>query len=275
MVVLLDLLVALLPLLYGVAAINYSVYFVRKDPFAERTCTPLLSGIVVLHLVFLLLWVFAVARFPIATLPEMLSMVAFAIAGVYLYVEKVQGSKATGAFIVALVTLMQLGSSTFLHHAGAARSEYLRSPLFSLHTVSAVLGYSAFAVGAVYSVMFLLLYRALKRRSFGIMFERLPSLDTLASMAFGSTLLGWMFLTATMGIGTAMGLSTVPHFYRDPQFIATLGVWGLYSVAIGAYFFLGWRGARMVYLSLIGFGLAVAAVVGSHFVFASFHAFSA
>jgi len=275
MVLLLDLMGALLPLLYCVAAINYGVYFVRKDPFAERTCTRLLVAVVSLHLVFLLLRVFILERFPIATLAEMFSVVAFAIAAVYLYVEKVQGSKSTGTFIIALVTVMQLAASTLLPHAGAVKSEYLKSPLFSLHTLSAVLGYSAFAVGAVYGVMFLLLYRALKRKTFGLMFDRLPSLDSLASMAFGATLLGWMFLTVTMIIGTVMGVSAVPHFYRDAQFVATLGVWGLYSVAIGAYYFLGWRGARMVYFSLFGFVLAVAAVLGSHFVFTSFHVFSA
>ncbi|MEK7704009.1 MAG: cytochrome c biogenesis protein CcsA [Myxococcota bacterium] len=268
-----DLVTALLPLLYGVAAVNYAVYFARRDPFAERTCTRFLVGVVTLHFVFLVLRAVHLGRYPIAMFPEYLTVVAFAVAGVYLYVERIQRSKATGAFIIALVTVLQVAASTSLPHVGAPKSEYLASPLFGLHTMAAVLGYSALAVGAVYGVMFLLLFRALKRKNFGLLFERLPSLDVLASMGFGATLLGWLFLTATILIGTAMSLQLFPGFYRDPKFIITLFVWLFYGLAVAAYFLLGWRGARLVYLSLGGFAIAIVSVVGSHLVWHSFHAF--
>lgn len=273
MVILMDLWTALLPLLYGLAAVNYSVYFVRRDPFAERTCTRFLAGVVVLHLAFLVLRTFHLGRYPIAMLPEYLTMMAFAVAGVYLYVERVQRSKATGVFIVSLVTALQVAASALLPHVGAPKSEYLASPLFSLHTMAAVIGYSALAVGAVYGIMFLLLYRALKRKNFGLLFERLPALDVLASMGFGATLLGWLFVTATILMGTLMSMQLFPGFYRDPKFLTTIVVWLFYGFAVAAYFLLGWRGARLVYVSLGGFCVAIVSLLGSHLIWRSFHTF--
>ena len=36
MVALIDLLIVLLPLMYGLAAVNYLIWFVRRDPFAAK-----------------------------------------------------------------------------------------------------------------------------------------------------------------------------------------------------------------------------------------------
>ena len=52
---LIDLLTAALPLLYGLTAVNYAVFFLRRDPFAERTSTPFLAGAVTVHVGFVVL----------------------------------------------------------------------------------------------------------------------------------------------------------------------------------------------------------------------------
>ena len=156
------------------------------------------------------------------------------LAIVYLYVEQIQKNKNTGAFILPMVVLLQLAASALLPHTNPTSpvSPLFESPLFGLHTVVAVLGYCALSVGAVYCVMFLLLYRALKARSFGLIFERLPSLDVLSNMAFGATFLGWIFLTVTILIGALMSMDLFPTFYEDPKFITTIAVWMVYGTAV-------------------------------------------
>ncbi len=118
-----------------------------------------------------------------------------------------------------------------------------------------------------------MLYRALKRKSFGLVFERLPPLDVLASMGIGATLIGWALLSATILLGFAMG--GLWSAIGDPTTLTVLGVWGGDAVAVGGYFALGWRGARTVYLSLFGFACALLAMVGSAYVWPSYHTFSA
>lgn len=269
-----DLLTALLPLLYGLAAVNYLVYFVRRDPFAERTCSPFLLVAFTLHVGFFALRAAYFHRYPIASMPEMISAVALAVTGVYLYVERIQRSKVTGVFIVGLVLLVQLVGSTLLQHAGPPNPKLADNRLYGLHTMAAVLGHSAFAVGAVYAAMYVLLYRALKRKRFGLMFERLPSLDTLANMGFGATLLGWGLLTITILFGLVMSRELTSPAYRDPHTLAAIAVWLVYGGALLAYFLLGWRGARVISLTLVGFAFAVLAILGAA-VWPSIHSFGA
>ena len=275
MVGFLNFLVAVMPLLYGLAAVNYLVYFLRDDPFAERTCSGCLGAAVAVHVLFTALWSIHYGHHPVSSLPEALSIIGLSVACVYLYVEQIQKQRTTGAFIVPVVVLFQLAASALLPQAPTAEaaSIYAGNPLFGFHIVMAVFGYSAFALSAVYGIMFLVMYRALKSGRFGLMFERLPSLDVLSGMAFGATILGWGMLTVAIVLGAVMSLEHLPGFYTDPKFISTLAVWLVYATAVGTYFGLNWRGARAVYLSLTGFVFAVVATVGSTFVWSTFHAF--
>ena len=275
MVTLIDLIMTLIPLLYGLAMVNYIVYFNRRDSFTRQTCTPVLFMVAVIHLFFILARSFYFGRHPLGSLPEALSVTAFSIAIIYLYVEQLEQSKSTGPFILPMVVILQGIASVLLpfNVTSEPTSLLLRNPLFGLHTAVAVLGYSAFAVGAVYGVMYLLLYRSLKSRSFGVVFERLPSLDVLSKMGFGSTLLGWFFLTATIILGGVMSFELFPDFYRDPKFITTIAVWCVYGATVVSYLFLGWRGARSVYLSLAGFIFAILVMVASALLWPSFHKF--
>ena len=92
-------------------------------------------------------------------------------------------------------------------------------------------------------------------------------------MGFWASFLGWVFLTATIGLGAIMSFKLFPDFYKDPKFLATLVVWVVYGLGVGAHFALGWRGARSVYLSLAGFVFAVSAILGSELIWKTFHAF--
>ena len=62
---LIDLLTAALPLLYGLTSVNYTVYFLRRDPFAERTCTSFLAGTVAIHIGFVVLLSTYFGRVPV------------------------------------------------------------------------------------------------------------------------------------------------------------------------------------------------------------------
>ncbi len=273
MLTLIHLITALLPMLYALSAVNYLVFFIRRDSFAEKTTTPFLSFTLAVHLIYLLMRFFHFEHHPIATLAELLSFIAFAMTGIYLYVERIQRSRVTGVFILGIVVIIQLAASALLPHIETPKSTVFSNSLFGLHAFAAVLGYTALTVGAVYGLMYVLLYRDLKRKRFGLIFERLPSLDILANMSFGASLLGWIFLGITIGLGIAMSVTLFPNFYTDPKFIATVIAWAIYTLVIGAYFALGWRGARSVFLALAGYTVAVIAILSSVLTPHSFHDF--
>jgi len=134
----------------------------------------------------------------------------------------------------------------------------LREPWFGFHASSAILAYTAFAVGAVYAAMFLLLYRGLKRRSFGLLWERMPSLDDLARMSIGAASLGFVFLTVSIAAGSFGWGRLLDHpAWQDPKVVATVAAWIVYAVGLSLYYFRGWRGIRCVTITLVAFILMI------------------
>lgn len=273
---LIEILTVLVPVCYGLTTGAYAFYFVRRGKFGERLCTPLLIGSIGFHLALLVTRCVYLGRWPLVSLAEVLTLVALAIAVVYIYVERATGSRATGVFLVGMATAVQIVASLSLSLSSVVDGTLLkRTHLWPIHTSFAVLGYTGLAVGAVYGVMFVLLYRALMKKKFGAVFERLPALDVLVSMCMGATSLGFAFLTAAVVSGAVMSYRLVPSFYTDPKVIAAVIAWLFYGLTLVTYFVLGWRGARPVYLALVAFVIAVVTMVGSIVPHSSFHVFHA
>jgi ABC-type uncharacterized transport system permease subunit len=138
----------------------------------------------------------------------------------------------------------------------------LRRPWFGFHTVTAVLGYTGFAVSAVYSTLFLLLYGDLKRRRFGFFFDRLPSLEILSKAAIHAATLGLVFLSAAI-VGGAVGWVREMNapVLLEPKVVSTLLVWLVYAIGVGLYHFTGWRGIRCIGITLVAFLLMLASTL--------------
>lgn len=269
----LSLLNTLLPMLYGMAALAYLIDFFRDDPLARRAARPLLAAVIGLHAFYLALRTGLYEHVPLASIFEVMTTVAFAVAVVYSYVELRSRTHKTGMFLIAFSFVFQTLSSAFISIPGDF-PPILRSPLFGIHTGSAVLGYTAFAVSAIYGVLYLLLYHELKASRFGLLYRRLPPLDSLAMMSFRATVLGVVFLTVTIVIGAVWAAQRFPGFYEDPKFILTAGVWVVYSVGIVLHYGFGWAGRRTVYFSLFGFALIVFSVMAARLWLPSFHGFA-
>lgn len=269
----LSLLNTLLPMLYGLAALVYMVDFFRDDPLAHRAARPLLATVITLHAIYLASRTGLYEHIPLASIFEVMTTVAFAVAVVYLYVELRSKTHKTGMFLIAFSFLFQTLSSAFISIPGDF-PPILKSPLFGIHTGSAVLGYTAFAVSAIYGVLYLLLYHDLKASRFGLLYQRLPPLDSLALMSFRAAVLGLVFLTVTITFGAIWAAQRFPSFYEDPKFILTAVVWVVYSIGIGLHYGLGWGGRKTVYFSLFGFVLIVFSVMAARLWLPSFHGFA-
>jgi HemX protein len=269
----------LLPLFYALVWANYALLFFRDDPIARRTATKTLLATAGLHMAGLFLHAGMVRRCPMGNLPEILSVLSLSIVGVYLWLEHRQGNKYTGVFLLAIVVPLMVVSSSLTPPPGPA-SKLLKSPLFGVHTLMALLGYSAFAVGAVYGVMYLLMHRALKRQAFGLIFQRLPSLEGLAAMTVSAAVIGFLALTVTIGVGMLWGSNAVSdnllkgRFWGDPKIYLTVLVWAVYGLGILVRFGLKWSNHHSVLVFLTAFAVAVCAAVALNTVVHTFHNFS-
>ena len=131
------------------------------------------------------------------------------------------------------------------------------STWFGIHTGTAIIGYSGFAVSAAYGLLFLLLYREIKASRFGRIYERLPSLELLAHMTVRAAVVGFVFLTVAMVAGIVWSLRLQYDFIRDPKFFTTVLLWVVYGACIGTHYLLGWHERRVIYFSLFGFAIMI------------------
>jgi HemX protein len=264
----------LLPLLYALTVAAYAADFFREDAFARRAAHRLMELTLLLHVAHLALRTALYDHVPLASLAELATTVAFAVAFVYVVVERRSGSTRTGLFVVSFALVAQTLSSAFLETTNVSFPPILKSPLFAAHTIAAVIGYAAFAVSAIYGVLYLLLHHELKRSRFGLVYERLPPLEVLARMSLRAVLVGVAALTVTIACGSLWASSRFPGFTHDPKFLLTVAVWLVYGLAIALHWGRGWSGRRTITMSLVAFGLLVFSMVAAKVLFESFHVFA-
>jgi ABC-type uncharacterized transport system permease subunit len=270
----LDLLRVVLPIAYALVLMQYIGLFVREDPLARRLATSGLAIAIGLHAVSLIIRGLIYHRHPIANPLESMTMIAFAVAAVHLYIEVTHKNQGAGMFVIGLVFVFQVVSSAFMRPVEVA-SPILNSRLFGVHTGTAILGYSGFAVSAAYGTLFLLLYRELKASRFGRLYERLPSLDVLAQMSVRAAAVGLFFLSIAIVVGLIWSARRDIDVWQDPKFIFTILLWLVYGSCVAAHYRLGWSGRRVVYFSLAGFTIMILSMTVAHLLFrGSFHSFT-
>jgi len=248
-----DVLNSLLPVAYLAAVLAYGLAFFRQNKVARRIKTALLDAAIGFHLLYLVLRTVAFDHPPITTVFEIMSIVAFSIAGAYRLIEQFTRVKNTGFFILTMSLFFQTLSTLLIQHLYHV-SPILRSVLLGIHVTNAMLGLSAFAISAVYGLLYLLQYHNLKRARFGLVYERLPNLESLEKMTMTSVVAGFFLLTLAIGFGAiwlSHSFTDVPYF--DPKLVGTVLIWLIYGAGIVAKTTFSWQGRRMMVLSIFGF----------------------
>lgn len=248
----------LLPFLLAGTAAVYLLEFLRRPAKGRFPAGRVLLGTTLGALVLrFAAFVTVHGRLPLASRGEVFTTIALSIVVVHTLLELLHRERTTGFLLFSVATLfMTLGLAS--PPAGSEVNEILRQPWFGVHTLSATLGYTAFAVSAVYSTLFLFLYGDLKQRRFGLLYERIPSLDDVSTMAIRSATLGFGFLTAAILVGAFLWVRTLDvPFHQDPKIVSVLIVWVVYGTGIGLHFFTRWRGIRCIGITLAAFVLMV------------------
>lgn len=262
-----------LPFFYGMSFAAYVYDFVREKTKLPNVKRLFLFFTLLLHSLYLMGRTIAFSHPPITNVFEIFTVIAFAITFSYFVLELVTDIRGTGAFIIVISLIFQVISSLFIQDLLEVR-EVLRSNLLGIHVVSALIGYAGITLSAVYGFLYLQLYKELKQRRFGLIFERLPNLEILETLNYYSAVIGFILLTVAMIIGIIWLPRAFPHFsYTDPKLIATGIVWLLYGIGITAKMTGKWQGRKVIVFSIAGFLLAICSTIVTNFISRSFHSF--
>jgi ABC-type transport system involved in cytochrome c biogenesis permease subunit len=147
-------------------------------------------------------------------------------------------------------------------------------PLLALHITMNVLGYAAFALSFVLSLIYLVQNQLLRRHRLQSIVWRFPALETLERMSRSGVVVGLLSLF----VGIAFGLMWFHRLYGrywdgDPKEIVTLVILAVYA----GYLWIGrtaaWRGARASALCVINFVFVLFSYSIVNLYLSSFHRF--
>ena len=263
----------LVSVLYVILFIDYLLLFFRDDPFAKKTVSPLLKISILFHIILVILRSVFCKHIPLASVFEVFSALALAVIIIYLYIETVSGVKTTGIFIIPFVLLFQFFSSLFdpfnieVHYL-------LTSKFFVLHVISAIVGYSAITISAIYGVLYLMLYHDIKSNKFGIIYNRLPSLEILHNMNYKSMMIAFIFITGAIILGSFWSSMSIGSYWNwDPKILTVLAIWIVFGAGMFIRKWFGFSGKILAYLSLFGFLIMLFSLIIVNIFITTFHEF--
>lgn len=215
-----------------------------------------------------------VGRFPAFGGFEASAWYALSVTGACLYVGLRHKIQALPAFLLPYVSLFVVAGVLRVGAAPTAEP-VLQNVLLPVHVTAAFLGYGLFTMESCLAVIYLVRDRDLKRKHFGPLSLRLPSLETLDHLMI--ELIGIAFLLFTVAIG--LGIFLAHHYswgarwITDPKVVATGATWVVYAVLFYLRTNADRHGRDVACVAVAGLFLVLLAFLGVHLVADSIHNF--
>ncbi len=235
------------------AAEILSIASLRKPRFAALAPCALAAG-VVLQFLDLHGRARALHSVPYRTLAGSMSLFAWMLAVTCLVLLLKHRERSIGPFLIPFVLVFSVVGMLIPLSATPARPE-TRGTLFALHVTLAILGYAAFALSFVLSLLYLVQSRQIRRARTGVLFARLPALESIGGMNRTAVSIG----LASLFVSTLLGAAWAERVWKS------LGdaklAWAIFTLAVyGLLLWMdrrGWKGQRVAFLSIVGFGLVL------------------
>ncbi len=200
-------------ILYAISLVFYFIDYLDKDSKAHRIAFWLLSTVWLLQTVFLVLYIVETKRFPILTLFEGIYFYAWLLITLSIVLH------LTYRVLVPVFFLNVIGFIFITIHTFAPVQieqspvgEALISELLFIHVTFAILSYVAFSLSFVFSTLYHILYRLLKKKKWTKQFSKLPSLDQTEKGMTISIGTGIPFLLVSLILGLQWAYVSLNEF---------------------------------------------------------------
>ena len=146
------------------------------------------------------------------------------------------------------------------------------STLLLLHIVFCLISYIIFLVASITGFMFLIQDDQLKRKSMGILFNKIPSLGFLEQVNYACLKSGFIFLSLGLMIGIVYAKLKVGTWWTwDPKELLTLLLWSTYLTLLIYRMKSYLRGRKIALSSILGFTLVLFTYWGVNRLFPTWH----
>jgi cytochrome c-type biogenesis protein CcsB len=213
---------------------------------------------------------------PLSNLYESLVFAAWAIMLLYLIMEYRTKQKAMGVF-PALFAFLAMAYASFSSNVDSKIQPLLpalKSNWLIAHVITCFLGYAAFAVSTGISILYLLKKSRSPDVKPNAVLDMMPEARQLDELNYQLILFGFLWLSLGIITGSVWANSAWGTYWSwDPKETWSLITWLVYAAVLHARTMQGWRGNRVAWLSLIGFGCVLFTYFGVNFLLSGLHSY--
>jgi cytochrome c-type biogenesis protein CcsB len=259
---------------YVLGTLHYILYLLFQRDLIARVAYGMSVAAFVLHTLTFLTRILESGYFPITNLYESFSFFAWAILLFFLLYERKYHLKIMGAFVLPMALVM-MSAATFLQKEIKPLLPALQSRWLYFHTTFAFLGDAAFVITFAGGVMYLIQERQLKRKSPGLFYYRLPSLEVLDRLNYHSLTIGFSLLTIGIITGAVWAEAAWGSYWQwDPKETWSLITWFIYAALLHTRLTVGWRGRKAAYLAILGFAAVLFTFLGVNLLLGGLHTYN-
>lgn len=262
---------ALVVLLYLTSAGCYFAYLFLQKEYLYRAGYYLLLAGFCGHSAAIVFEFITAGHIPVRNLHETLTFVGWAIAGVFLVIQYRFKLRILGVFTAPLIVLVMVVAYVVPQTQPVANKLFY-SFWLNFHILSSFMANASFSMACGAGVLYLLQERAIKNKSRGFFFKRLPSLQLLDTTGYGCIIAGFSLLTIGLVTGLIYAKSVWGKFWSwDPKEVWSAITWLVYAALLHERLTVGLRGRKAAILAIIGFTVLLFTFFGVNFLFKGHH----
>jgi ABC-type uncharacterized transport system permease subunit len=194
---------------------------------------------------------------------EMAGLLGWALGFSYLIGLAISAVRSLGA--LTLPPLVVLVSLSLLFTKDPSRQmDVGGTRLLVVHILAAFLGYGMFMTACGASILYLEQARLLKRKTFGILFRDLPSLERLERLGTITVWLGFIVFTIALGTGERMAKAMNKPFWLEPKVLSTQVTWLVFGLLVAGRALRRLNGRRAAQCVLAGACLVLLTFLLNH-----------
>jgi cytochrome c-type biogenesis protein CcsB len=256
---------------YMLSTAGYAAYLFFQQAVWQKAGFGLLLAGFVCHTLLMVAAGFSEGLYPGRNLYQTLVLAGWAFSGVFVFVRLKFNLKVLGVYAAPLVTAVMMLASRVPSEA-VADSRFFKSFWVFFHVLTMFLGNAAFALACGVGVLYVLQERAIKKKTQGFFFRRLPSLELLDTVGYRCIVSGFVVLTTGLVAGFIYARIAWGHFWSwDPKEVWATVVWLFYAALLHERLTIGWRGRKSAVMSIVGFVVVLFTFLGVNLLLGGHH----
>lgn len=266
-----DMLIALIIVLYGASTAFYIAYLFRQKISFHRSAHALLMAGFICHSLAIGIAAVQSGRIPVRNLHETLIAASWAVSGFFLIFQYRYKLRILGVYVAPLAAGTMIVAATLSREPVQAKS-LLNNIWLAFHILSIFVGEAAFALACGLGILYLLQENAIKTKRHGFLFKRLPSLDVLDNAGYACIATGFTLMTIGLVTGSVYAKAVWGRFWSwDPKEVWSVITWLLYAALLHQRLTVGWRGRRAAMMAVVGFAAVLFTFLGVNFLLQGHH----